>query len=35
MIIFKNKTFEKKIQKFHFSSILPILATIYDVKITF
>jgi hypothetical protein len=32
MITFKNKTFEKKIQKFEF---LPILATIYEVKITF
>jgi hypothetical protein len=27
--------FWKKIQKFHFCSILPILATIYEVKITF
>jgi hypothetical protein len=35
MITIKNETFEKKIQKFHFWSILPMLATIYEVKITF
>jgi hypothetical protein len=42
MITIKNKTFEKKIKKFHekisfldFWSILPILAPIYKVKITF
>jgi hypothetical protein len=35
MITIKNETFEKNIQKFHFWSILPILATIYEVKITF
>jgi hypothetical protein len=34
MITFKNKTL-KKIQKYHFWSILPILATIYEVKIKF
>jgi hypothetical protein len=35
MITIKNETFEKIIQKFNFWSILPILATIYEVKITF
>jgi hypothetical protein len=35
MITFKNETFKKKIQKNPFWSILPILATIYEVKITF
>jgi hypothetical protein len=35
MITFKNETFKTKIQKFNFWLILPILATIYEVKITF
>jgi hypothetical protein len=35
MITFKNKTLKKKIKKLNFWSNLPILATIYEVKIMF
>jgi hypothetical protein len=35
MITIKNETFEKNIQKIHFWSILPILATIYEVDCLF
>jgi hypothetical protein len=37
IITFKNETFEKKNPKISFlvNEILPILATIYEVKITF
>jgi hypothetical protein len=35
MITFKNETFEKKSKSLNFWSLFPILATIYEVKITF
>jgi hypothetical protein len=35
MITFKNETFEKKSKNLNFWSLFPILATIYEVKITF
>jgi hypothetical protein len=35
MITFKNETFEKKSKKLNFWSLFPILAPIYEVKISF
>jgi hypothetical protein len=35
MITFKNETFENKSKNLNFWSLFPILATIYEVKITF
>jgi hypothetical protein len=35
MITFKNETFEKKSKNLNFWSLFPILATIYEVKISF
>jgi hypothetical protein len=35
MITFKNETFKKNSKNLNFWSLFPILATIYEVKITF